>query len=618
MQMTAREAMHLTELRSQPAGPPRLPARRAGDAPGDRRGAPGDRRRVHAHLLRGRRPGAPRGRAPHRAQAPGRSTGLSGRGQRRQAGGRHPNRRHRDRSTPQASRTPTNGPPIAARHRSSTSARSRSSSSRPARCWRSRTARLRPTPRSATIVPDLPRWATEVRVRHLVHHTSGLTDRDLNEFPGVPITGVPGWGNEDLLAEIRGLDALAFRPGSRYTYSNRGYHLLGQTVAAAAGRSLAAFAEQRHLRTAGHDRHLLPGRALDAAAERGARALRGGGRPHLRRAGGVPRGRGGGLWTTIDDLARWDAASYDTAAVASRLATRGALDDGTPIHYGWGLSVRTHRGLPIHSHGGSFPGWAAKMVRFPEQRTTVAILANHEREDVSSEAFQMADRLLAGALDPGGSPRRRHLRRPRLSAGRSTGRPQGCFGTLTPFHGSRFPLPVLAGGLCRRRVHRGYLRVDAVVAEPRTAHRASRRSRGVVMLALLDLRERGGRLEPTKLEIDPATAETVREILQRVFVEGDEVLIELAAKFDGVDLSGRGMLVTEEEFARGRARHATRAAARARRADRASAHYSPSARSRPSGGTSATACASARSCGRCDRSAATCRAAGRATPRPSR
>jgi histidinol dehydrogenase len=68
------------------------------------------------------------------------------------------------------------------------------------------------------------------------------------------------------------------------------------------------------------------------------------------------------------------------------------------------------------------------------------------------------------------------------------------------------------------------------------------------MVALLDLRERGGRLEPTRLEIDPATSETVREILQRVFVEGDEVLIELAAQFDKVDLSDTGMLVTEEEL----------------------------------------------------------------------
>ncbi len=68
------------------------------------------------------------------------------------------------------------------------------------------------------------------------------------------------------------------------------------------------------------------------------------------------------------------------------------------------------------------------------------------------------------------------------------------------------------------------------------------------MLEILDLRERGGRLESSKLEIDPATAETVRGILQRVFVEGDEVLIELAAKFDHASLTS--VLVTDEEFAR--------------------------------------------------------------------
>ncbi len=67
------------------------------------------------------------------------------------------------------------------------------------------------------------------------------------------------------------------------------------------------------------------------------------------------------------------------------------------------------------------------------------------------------------------------------------------------------------------------------------------------MLEFLDLRERGGRLEPSKLEIDPALAETVRGILQRVFVEGDDVLFELALKFDGADLRG-SLMVTDAEF----------------------------------------------------------------------
>jgi hypothetical protein len=58
-----------------------------------------------------------------------------------------------------------------------------------------------------------------------------------------------------------------------------------------------------------------------------------------------------------------------------------------------------HRGLPIHSHGGSFPGWNAKMVRFPTERTTVVVLANTERVDPSSMAFEMADDVLADRLD---------------------------------------------------------------------------------------------------------------------------------------------------------------------------------------------------------------------------
>ena len=63
------------------------------------------------------------------------------------------------------------------------------------------------------------------------------------------------------------------------------------------------------------------------------------------------------------------------------------------------------------------------------------------------------------------------------------------------------------------------------------------------MLDLLDLRERGERLEAVRPEIDPTVSETVQRILQRVFVEGDEVLIELAQRFDEADLSESGLMV---------------------------------------------------------------------------
>jgi histidinol dehydrogenase len=70
------------------------------------------------------------------------------------------------------------------------------------------------------------------------------------------------------------------------------------------------------------------------------------------------------------------------------------------------------------------------------------------------------------------------------------------------------------------------------------------------MLRVLDLRKRGERLEATRLEIDPTVTDTVAGILQRVFVEGDEVLIELAHRFDGADLASSGLLVSDEELAK--------------------------------------------------------------------
>ena len=69
MQMNAREAMHLTELRSQPQGHPTYRRVAQRDAPADRRRAPGAGRGVHLHQLRGRGPGAAGGGAPDRGEA---------------------------------------------------------------------------------------------------------------------------------------------------------------------------------------------------------------------------------------------------------------------------------------------------------------------------------------------------------------------------------------------------------------------------------------------------------------------------------------------------------------------------------------------------------------------
>jgi CubicO group peptidase (beta-lactamase class C family) len=252
-----------------------------------------------------------------------------------------------------------------------------------------------------SIVEDLPPWGKDVHVRHLVHHTSGLRDRDYSQHAGVPVTGVPARSSKEELDDIRRMPELVAAPGTAYRYCNRGYRLLAAVIARASGSSVAEIARRRLFEPLGMGDSFF----RDALTPLPARAARGHFEAVDRNTYVEPAAfhavGAGGLWTTVDDLATWDAAFYDGAHVAQRLARRGSLDDGTPIHYGWGLSIRSHRGLPIQSHGGSFPGWNAKMVRFPTERTTVIVLANTERVDPSSMAFAMADEALADRLDQG-------------------------------------------------------------------------------------------------------------------------------------------------------------------------------------------------------------------------
>lgn len=255
----------------------------------------------------------------------------------------------------------------------------------------------------ARYVPRLPAWGERVTIEHLLHHTGGVRERS-REGPGVPADGVPAWGNADLLDMLRDVADLDFEPGSRYGYSNRGYLLLAEVVAEASGATLADLARERIFEPLGMSDTFF----RDAETPLPDRALRG----HFEAEDGniyeeparFHAVGAGGLWTTVADLATW-SANFDEDRLTGgwlpeRLTTRGALDDGTPIHYAWGLSVRTHRGLPIVSHGGNFPGWESKMVRFPAERTTVIVLANREDLDVSTMAFRLADETLVGRLEP--------------------------------------------------------------------------------------------------------------------------------------------------------------------------------------------------------------------------
>src|SRR4051812_2885249 len=117
--------------------------------------------------------------------------------------------------------------------------------------------------------PELPDYGTLIRVRHLIHHTSGIRDiYTLMSLRGDRLEDV--FPDSEALALIFRQKGLAFTPGSAYSYSNSGYFLLAQLVKRVSGRSLREFTDAEFFQPLGmtsthfHDDpgHVMKNRAM--------------------------------------------------------------------------------------------------------------------------------------------------------------------------------------------------------------------------------------------------------------------------------------------------------------------------------------------------------------------
>jgi CubicO group peptidase (beta-lactamase class C family) len=252
-------------------------------------------------------------------------------------------------------------------------------------------------------IPEVPAYAKPLTIRQLVHHTSGLRDYlTLMWLRGVNFDGVTTSG--DALSLIARQRETNFEPGSEYLYSNSGYFLLSEIVRRASGKTLAEFARERIFAPLGmqvthfHDDHtmIVPNRATGYAP-------RDSGRFQISMSGFEQVGDGS-VMTTVEELARWDRNFYEgrvgDRAVLDAMHVQARLTTGRTLDYASGLVIGQYRGLRTVRHGGSWAGYRAELLRFPEQRTSVAVLCNHSRSGPGRLAQRVADVILRDQLSP--------------------------------------------------------------------------------------------------------------------------------------------------------------------------------------------------------------------------
>jgi CubicO group peptidase (beta-lactamase class C family) len=247
-------------------------------------------------------------------------------------------------------------------------------------------------------LPEMPAYERPVTVRHLLHHTSGLRDYNaLLSLAGFrPESDAPTVDEAyEILCRQKKLNDA---PGDEYSYTNSGYFLLSRIVERASGKSLNAFAQERIFKPLGMTKTLFQDDHTQIIKDRATGYTRGEKGYAISMSNWDMTGDGN-VYTTVRDLYLWDQAFYTNALgkdLMDMLQTTGALNGGKKIDYAWGLVVREYKGLKVVEHGGAWVGFRAALVRFPEQRFSVIILANLDSIDPSGLAFKVADIYLAG------------------------------------------------------------------------------------------------------------------------------------------------------------------------------------------------------------------------------
>lgn len=217
----------------------------------------------------------------------------------------------------------------------------------------------------------------KVTIHHLLSHTAGIP------------WGPDNWPDEkfakhytlDDLVDIANQEDLAFEPGTQFLYCNSCYNLLGALLEEITGNTFEAELQRRILdpagmkntglvehnpilenRAAGYNR-LATGEFVNAPLQDQSYAK-----------------GAGGMYSTVDDLYKWDQALYQDKILSSKsrelMFTSYLKNSG----YGWGVGVYVKKGVEgrrkmAFGFGGT-RGFASLMARFLDDRYFIVALGN--------------------------------------------------------------------------------------------------------------------------------------------------------------------------------------------------------------------------------------------------
>ena len=215
-----------------------------------------------------------------------------------------------------------------------------------------------------------PAW-DKVTIFHLLSHTSGIPS--VTSLPDFKTWRLLDSSAEKTTEYVRD-KPLEFPPGSEFHYSNSGYILLGYLIERISGQSYAEFLDQKVF---------TPLNMKDSGVDSDTAIIE-------RRASGYTPGddgpenasytnmtfphAAGALYSTTEDLLRWNQGLFG----GKLLSPESLKKMTTPFKddYAFGIGVVKEKGRTLMAHSGGIEGFNTNLSYFPDEKLTIAVLAN--------------------------------------------------------------------------------------------------------------------------------------------------------------------------------------------------------------------------------------------------
>jgi CubicO group peptidase (beta-lactamase class C family) len=235
-------------------------------------------------------------------------------------------------------------------------------------------------------IEDCPEVWQPITLHHLLTHTSGLPENfSIQDLMALTLSRNPMREGMEMI-KTRPLQSV---PGETYRYSNVGYNMLGFIIERVSGKTYEEYLREKLWTPLGmndtgqdHESLLIKRRATGYFSP-------------TAKAQYLPidlAAYAGGLYSTVEDLYRWDQALY-----TEQLLPKSALDVIFTPHqgdYGYGWTINQGEWGTVIGHNGGVPGFAANISRYPDRKATVIILSNLESAPLSQMVADLTAKVM--------------------------------------------------------------------------------------------------------------------------------------------------------------------------------------------------------------------------------